>query len=76
MIPPDMQIKVKKRFSTLSFASFTWLLGFREKNRFYPTKNKPQHQSRNRLYYTPIGALRCKRLCKANVRETDTPSHL
>src|SRR3954463_11697449 len=78
-----MQIKVKTP-STLSFASFMWLLrGFEReslsilrKKLFLPCKKKPQHQSCNRLYYTPVGALRCKRLCVANVRETDTPNHL
>src|SRR3954467_13601282 len=75
MIPPNMQIKVKT-LSTLSFASFTWLLGVSRKEPFLSYENKPQHQSCNCLYYTPVGALRCKRLHKANVRETDTPNHL
>jgi hypothetical protein len=71
MIPP-LQIKVRYD-STLSFASFTWLLGVSGENRFCPTNMKPQHQLSNCLYYTPFGALRCKRLRIANVRETDTP---
>src|SRR3954464_8215109 len=72
---PFCKLKLK-RLSTLSFACFTWLLGVLTKELFLSYENKPQHQSRNRLYYTPVGALRCKRLRKANVRDTDTPSHL
>src|SRR4051812_30464849 len=75
MIHSTCKLKLKT-LSTLSVASFTWLLGVSRKEPFLSYENKPQHQSHNCLYYTPVGALRCKRLRKANVREKDTPSHL
>ena len=73
-----MQSKVK-RLSTLAYASFTWLLGVsreREREPFLFCENMPQHRFLNRLYYAPAGALHCKHLRIANVRETDTRTHL
>ena len=69
---PHSQIKVEV-FLLYLFESFTWLIGVSRENCFYPTNMQPQHQLSNCLYYTPFGALRCKRLRIANVRETDTP---
>src|SRR3954469_3380193 len=75
MIPSTCKLKLKTPFYFIFCKFYVAARGF-EKNRFLSCENKPQHQSRNCLYYTPVGALRCKRLRKDNVRETDTPIHL
>src|ERR1041385_2827050 len=70
-----MQIKVKTP-STLSFASFTWLLRGFERELLSILRKQATTPILQSSLHTPVGALRCKRLCVANVRETDTPSHL
>ena len=73
MMPP-----CKLKFRLLYFIFYKFYVADRafEIEPFLSYENKPQHQFGNCLYYTPVGALRCKRLRVANVRETDTPSHL
>ena len=74
MIPPFCKLKLI-RFYFIFCKFYMTARGF-EKEPFLSYENMQQHQSGNCIYYTPVGALRCKRLCKANVRERDTPSHL
>ena len=70
MMPP---CKLKFRRLYFIFCKFymaDWGFG---REPFLSYEKKPQHQLGNCLYYTPFGALRCKRFRIANVRETDTP---
>ena len=74
MMPP-CQLKLI-RFYFIFCKFYVAARGF-EREPFLSYESKPQHQFGNCLYYTPFGALRCKRLRIANVRETNTPqSHL
>src|ERR1041385_2265602 len=75
MIPLTCKLKLKRLLLYL-LQVLRGCKGVSRGNRFLSCENKPQHQSCNRLYYTPVGALRCKRLRVANARETDTPRHL
>src|ERR1043165_2040917 len=65
-----------KRLSNLACASFTWLLGVSRDRTVSILQKHATTPIPNRMYYTSVGALRCKHLRIANVRETDTPSHL
>ena len=71
MIPPFCKLKLI-RFYFIFCKFYVGARGF-DREPILSCENKPQHQFGNCLYYTPVGALRCKRLRIANVREIDTP---
>src|ERR1041385_4663417 len=50
--------------------------GFERENRFYPAKKHATTPSPIRLYYTPVGALRCKNLRIANAERQTPPATL
>src|SRR3954465_10230787 len=70
-----MQSKVK-RISTLACASFTWLLGVSRERTVSILRKHATTPSPIRLYYTPVGALRCKHLHIANAERQTPPATL
>ena len=74
MIPPFCKLKLIY-FYFIFCKFYVAARGF-EKEPFLSYENKPQHQFSNYLYYTPVGALRCKHLRIANVERQTPPNHL
>src|ERR1044071_5692588 len=71
-----MQSKVKMSFYFSLCKFYVAARGFERENRFYPAEKHATTPSPIRLYYTPVGALRCKYLRIANAERQTPPATL
>src|ERR1043165_4050546 len=74
MIPPTCKLKLKTPFYFIFCKFYVAARGF-EKRTDSILRKQATTPIHNCLYYTPVGALRCKHLRIANAERQTPPSH-